>query len=456
MARSFAHSLSLRLLVIFLIFGALFVLGTVLALRWVYKADDLRSLISGHLQLHVEYVRQDIGDPPSIERALAITEQVPVDIRIVGPDMDWASDAEFPAIEQLSFGASRYFSAEPDAWLNELRNVEFAEYADHRFMRLLQGPYSIIVSTTKISDDRHGPPLLPIVIGMGLSLVLLAYLAVRWLFLPIGDIRYGAARIGRGDLAHRIRQRRADELGDLAQDVNTLAADVQSMLDAKRQLLLGISHELRTPLSRLKLALELLRDQEAKSGLAEDIGEMESIIATLLEAERLNDRHVALHRSDIDLRCLIAGLVADFFPHDDARIEVNVESSVSKVRVDGPRIVLLLKNLLSNAVRHTGDARSIIRVDVTSFGGTVEIAVSDRGPGIPQEQAEHLFEPFWRGDPSRTRNTGGSGLGLYLARLVAEAHGGTLTLDASYRDGARLCLQLPKCDTNIGLATSDS
>ncbi|MBT8092971.1 MAG: hypothetical protein KJN77_08040, partial [Gammaproteobacteria bacterium] len=95
MLRTLSRSLSFRLLVIFIVLALLFVYGSFTALRWVYNSDEIRGLISGHLSLHVHYVKQDIGSPPDIERALAITRSVPVDIRILGPGKDWASDPNF-------------------------------------------------------------------------------------------------------------------------------------------------------------------------------------------------------------------------------------------------------------------------------------------------------------------------------------------------------------------------
>ena len=443
MSRLLRQSLSLRLLVIFLLFGALFAWGIMMSIRWVYNSDDLRTLISGHLSLHVDYVRNDIGDPPDISRALAITESVPVDIRIEGPSVSWASDPHFPKIEQLEFAASRYFSADPDAWLYELENVEFAEFDDHRFMKIRQGQYDIIVSTTKIADDTRAPPLLPIVIGMGLLLVLITYLAVRWLFLPIRDIRYGAARIGKGDFEYRIDRVRSDELGELAADVNTLASDVQGMLDAKRQLLLGISHELRTPLSRQKLALEFIDDDETRANLRIDLDEMESIIATLLEAERLNDRHAMLHKSEVRPLDLINEILDDFFSREREFIDVQVKDDDWSVNIDEPRVKLLIKNLVSNALRYSPQDEPRIVIEIKPQDDKVLIAVADNGPGFPEGMASHVGEPFWRGDPSRTRDTGGSGLGLYIAKLVARAHGGTLALDEQYTGGARFEVLLP-------------
>jgi hypothetical protein len=101
------RSLSFRLLAIFVSLAFLFVWGSFVALRWVYNSDNIRGLISGHLSLHVHYVREDIGSPPSIENALAITEAVPVDIRITGPGVDWASDPEFPAPSSCAASSSR-------------------------------------------------------------------------------------------------------------------------------------------------------------------------------------------------------------------------------------------------------------------------------------------------------------------------------------------------------------
>ena len=136
---------------------------------------------------------------------------------------------------------------------------------------------------------------------MGLTWLLVGYLSVRWLFKPIRSIRKGAAHIGRGNFDYRISEIRRDQLGDLANDINQLAGDVESMLDAKRALLLGISHELRTPLSRMRLTLEFLEDEKNKEDLRDEIVEMEKIVASLLEAERLSNRHARLNRTEVNV-----------------------------------------------------------------------------------------------------------------------------------------------------------
>jgi len=437
------RSLSFRLLAIFLVLAGLFVYGATIGIRWVYSQDDLRDLISGHLSLHIDYVRRDIGDPPQIDRAIAITEKVPVDIRIAGRDVNWASDPDFPELSELSFAASDLFSGAPDAWLNQLTDVEFAVLGPHSFLKLDQSGFAIIVSSPKIANRTESPSLLPVILVVGLLWLFIAYAAVRWLFRPIKSIRAGAARIGQGDLEHRIVDYRHDQLGDLAEDINKLAADVRGMLDAKRQLLLGISHELRSPLSRLNLSLEFLDDEERRAELRDEIAEMEDIIATLLEAERLSTRHEALYRSVVLVRDVIDELISKYFGRDKHRIKVTFDDDSITANVDQARLILLLKNLLSNALRYTDDESGPVELLVSSEEDALIIEVRDHGPGFSDDQAANIGEPFYRGDQSRTRGTGGTGLGLYLSKLVAEAHGGSLRLRDDYTDGASLVVNIP-------------
>lgn len=428
MIERLSRSLSFRLLGIFLVLAALFVWGTSVALRWVYNSDEIRGLISGHLSLHVQYVRDDLGSPPRIDRALAITRRVPVDIRILGPSVDWASDDRFPRLEDLEFGPSPLFSDDPDAWVDELQGIEFAVKGRHRFLKMSQGDYAIVVASPRMADAGGGPDLTLLILSLGLFYLMLGYAAVSWLFKPIRAIRAGAAQIGRGNFAHRIENIRGDQLGDLAGDINTLADDVESMLDAKRALLLGISHELRTPLSRMNLVLELLDDETARAQLKPEIAEMEKIVGELLEAERLSGRHDTLNRTAVRVGELLDELVDNYFDRDRERIVVDNRAGDATVGLDGARVTLLLKNLVSNALRYSPADSGPVEIEADRDRNSLVFRVCDRGPGLTEEQAGRLGEPFYRGDPSRTRETGGTGLGLYLATLVAQAHGGRLVL----------------------------
>lgn len=438
-----SHSLSFRLLLIFAVLGSLFVFGTFKAIQRFYNSDQIRGLISGHLSLHVNYVRDDIGVPPRIDRALAITEKVPVDIRILGPDIDWASDPNFPRLEQLDFASSPNFSDDPGAWANELPGVDFAGFKSHDFLRMRQGGYEIVVSTPKISNVSTGPRLVLLILGLGLSLVVSAYIAVSSLFRPIGVIQKGAEHIGRGNFDYRISKIRRDQLGDLAADINKMAADVENLLDAKRALLLGISHELRTPLSRIRLELEFINDAERADSLKAEVAEMEKIVLALVEAERLNSRHGELSRTEVVFGELIDRLIEDFFPREADRLEVDIPADPIVADLDEPRVALLFKNLLRNALYYSSPESGLITLGAVVEDGEIVATVSDNGPGLSQDQADHLGEPFYRSDTSRTRESGGTGLGLYLASLVANAHGGSLSLRDTNDQGASFEIRLP-------------
>lgn len=440
-----SRSLSFRLLLIFVLLGGLFVFGTFKAIQRFYNSDQIRGLISGHLSLHVSYVRDDIGVPPRIERAIAITKKVPVDIRILGPDVDWASDPDFPRLDQLEFAPSPNFSSDPGAWADELEGVDFADKDHHNFLRMRQGGYQIVVSTPRIADASSGPPLLSLILGMGLSLVVLAYAAVNWLFRPVSTIRKGAEHIGHGNFDFRISNIRRDQLGDLATDINKMAGDVESMLDAKRALLLGISHELRTPLSRMRLALEFVDDKENVDSLRSEIVEMEKIVTSLLEAERLNSRHAQLARRETVVNDMVQQLIDDFFSRDTKRLRVQLPDQAIVANVDEARVTLLLKNLVGNALRYTSAEDGPVEISASTSDKDLVLRVRDYGPGLSEDQANHIGEPFYRSDPSRNRESGGTGLGLYLANLVVQAHGGTLGILDTEGPGACFEARIPAC-----------
>ena len=443
MIRRLRRSLSFRLLLIFLVLACMFVYGTFTALRWLYNSDEIRGLISGHLSLHVQYVKDDIGSPPDISRALAITQRVPVDIRIEGPSVNWASDPDFPELDTLEFGPSPKFGDDPDAWVDELAGLEFAVDGRTRFLQMHQGDYAIVVASPRISDTDSGPDIILIIVGLGLFYLMIGYAAVSWLFKPIRAIRNGAEQIGAGNLEYRIRDIRQDQLGDLAEDINRLADDVQHMLDAKRALLLGISHELRTPLSRMRLALEFIDSEADRETLKPEIAEMEKIVVSLLEAERLSARHAKLNRTTVRISDLVDELVEDFFDRERDRIVVSLARDELQGNLDEARITLMLKNLIGNALRYVPEQGGTVELSVRKDADELVFTVWDNGPGMSYEQAKHIGEPFYRGDPSRTRDTGGTGLGLYLATLVARAHGGTMRLVNPDQEGACFECRIP-------------
>ncbi len=448
MIKRITRSLSARLLAIFLITSIVYVIASRYAVTLVLDQDYLRRIAGGHMTLYADYVLNDIGIPPDIKKAQAIVDRIPVDIRLHGPGLDWASNPDFPAIADLEFESSHSLGfAEGDQpssqrFSRTLKDIEFARQGSHTYWKMAYGRYAIVFSSPRISETRP-PDLIVPIIGMISILVLAAcYFAVTWVVRPMQWIKEGAARIGHGELDYRIATTRKDDLGDLAQQINQMADDVQQMLEAKRQLLLAISHELRSPLTRAKVALEFTDDEELKQNLLEDIREMEQLVADLLESERLNTRHSKLKLSLVDIGALINMLVEAEFGDSKDRISVKLPATPVVRDIDMVRVRLMIKNLVENALRYTPPEAGPVEIILESGSDAVRIRVRDHGQGMAAEDLARATEPFYRADPSRCRSTGGFGLGLYLCRLIAEAHGGSLELSSAPENGTEVLVTL--------------
>jgi signal transduction histidine kinase len=451
MIRNISRSLSARLLGIFVLTALVYFGVARLVYQLVLDQDYLREIVGAHISLHADYVFQDIGTPPDLDRARAITERVPVDIRIEGPGTDWASDPAFPQISEIPLGPipidflglDDQGKKDLEDWARNLAAVRFGQLRRHAFVALKRGDYSIVLASPKIAETPRPDFREPAIWFVTLVVLGGCYLAVRWLIRPIKWIRQGTARIGEGDLDYRIRVRRRDDLGELASDINDMADDVRDMLEAKRQMLLAISHELRSPLTRAKVALEFLENDEVKRNILDDIREMERLISDLLETERMNTGHTTLQRSQVDLRALLRSLVETEFSGQRGRIRLQLPADAMIRYVDEVRMRLVVRNLLENALRYTPDTAKPVEVELAALPDAVTITVSDDGPGIAPEHLPRLTEPFFRADPARCRTTGGFGLGLYLCRRLTEAHRGTLQITSEPGHGTRAQVTIP-------------
>lgn len=453
MIRQVVHSLSARLLGVFLITSIVYGFASRYTFDFMWGTGYLSEVVGGHMALYVDYVLDDIGSPPRIERAAAIVRKVPMDIMLRGPGFQWASAPNFPPLDRIPFqkseGLLRAGDGDRQGWTRLVQLTEFARYHRRAFVKVIDGDYEIIFAAPKLSETPHADLTTP-AIGV-LAIVVLAgcYFSVRWLVRPIRWIKEGAARIGQGDLSYRIPTTRRDDLGELAADINRMADDVGQMLEAKRQLLLAISHELRSPLTRAKVALEFLDDESIKANLMQDIREMERLIADLLESERLNTRHSKLQVAGLDLAELVASVISADFAEQAGRIRLEAPPEPLPMDGDATRLRLLVRNLVENALRYTpADGRPVeVTVAAMAAGaasGGCEIRVRDFGRGMSAHDLARVTQPFYRADPARSRATGGLGLGLYLCRRIAEAHGGTLSLASELGAGTEVTVHLPR------------
>jgi signal transduction histidine kinase len=443
------HSLRVRLIGLFLLL-AFAMAGTFLfGMQYAFSVgwrDAARPLVADF----VDRLAADIGSPPSVERATALTQRLPVTVRISGPQINWRSHPEAPD-NPRRWGRERWQSdwSEDDWRRKEPRLLERSTTDGHR---ILFGLNREIV---------HNRPRLVgwFTLAVLLLLTALAYARVRRLLRPLDDIRAGALRFGQGDFAQPIPVRKPngpDQLGELAATINTMGGDIHQMLEAKRALLLAISHELRSPLTRARLNTELLPEtpdvQASRDALLRDLGQMRDLISDLLESERLASPHAALQREATDLAAMIEEVVSSL-PGTPA-VQQHIAPDLPTLTLDRTRLRLLLRNLLDNALRHSDGASQPPSIDVqvdkpsdgqdqeSGQGQGVRITVRDHGPGVAEDQLPHLAQPFYRPDAARSRAEGGVGLGLYLCKLVAQAHGGTFSV-RNAQPGLEVSVTLP-------------
>ena len=180
-----------------------------------------------------------------------------------------------------------------------------------------------------------------------------------------------------------------------------------------------------------------------------DVGVWYVDVSSIVADTHVIQRHVfgnagwTSQLKDVLIADLVEQLLDSYFERDRARISVDIPDSSLEANVDDVRIVLILKNLIGNAIRYSSGGDGSIVIGARREDHELVLSVQDEGPGISDLQLENFAEPFYRGDPSRTRDTGGTGLGLYLAKLAVEAHGGTLDYDREFQSGARLVARLP-------------
>jgi signal transduction histidine kinase len=424
--RRWRHSLKWRLVTLFLLLAlattAVFLFGMQRVLQGGWQGYA-KPLVADY----VDKLAAEIGSPPDEARAKAIVARLPVSVRIDGPQLNYDSH---PGVSYPSH--TRPSAVRPEVSKGRAEPVEAAR--EHELGSQGWGLTRTTADGHRIRFGLAGP--LPdnrprtfgwITLAALLLLTTLAYAVVRRMLRPLDDIGAGVARFGGGTFEPPIPVCRKDELGDLAERINRMAASLHGKLDAKRALLLAISHELRSPLTRARVNAELVEEGEHRAALLRDLGEMRDLITELLESERLASGHVALHTEAVDLAALVRELVSAQWP--DAGLDLQLDERLGPVRVDPMRVRLVLRNLIDNALRHSAGAKTPPVVSLSrDADGQLQLSVRDFGPGVAEEHLPHLTEPFYRADSARQRATGGFGLGLYLCQLVAQAHGGALRI----------------------------
>ncbi len=287
--------------------------------------------------------------------------------------------------------------------------------------------------------------------AIAVALALLVSFAIsRPIVMPVSALATASDRVAAGDMSVRVAAPRVREFRSLAGAFNRMLTDLQAAETIRKDMIADVAHELRTPLANVRGYLEAMRDgvvgaSEAVSVVEREISMLTRLVDDLQELSVTESGDVTLVREETDLQ-EIARQVAERFGQRaverSVRIRVIVPDHPVIGCVDTDRIMQMLGNLVSNAITHA-PPNSRVDITIAASEGQVQLTVSDEGAGIPAAHLPFVFERFYRADPSRSRSTGGHGLGLTIARSIAVAHGGTLTVDSVEGRGARFTVTLP-------------
>ena len=287
-------------------------------------------------------------------------------------------------------------------------------------------------------------------VAVGISTVLALFLSYR-LLLPVHALTQAAGRLAKGDLSQRVQVKGNDELAQLGQAFNHMAASLQKSEENRRAMTADIAHELRTPLAVQRAHLEAFQDgiysptPENLTSILEQNLLLTRLVDDLRTLALADAGQLSLDFQPVDLITIAQATIDQFVPESESRqvkLRLDPPGQCRTIIADSARLAQILGNLLSNALRYTPTGGQIT-MSITCQEENVQLTVHDSGPGISEESLPHVFERFYRGDRSRSRSEGGSGLGLAIARQLAQAHGGALTASNHPQGGAIFSLILP-------------
>ena len=427
----FFSSIFVKLMVVILIAG----LGINLAIIFFFGAfrHHVASNYRPHLTRYINYLMKDIGDPPDLQRARQIAADTNMVIAYSSQDRNW-STSNTP----ISLPEDRMH-----IW-HRGKRVIAGSHRGASVVHIKQESGRLSFFLPQQPDAEKKIKVISICLLLYITALMTgAYFAIRWVLKPLRWLKKGVDQVAQGDLSHRVPLKRSDELRDLSASFNTMTERLQHLIQSKEQLLLDVSHELRTPITRIKVALAMLAESSDRASIEEDLNEIEKKITQLLETARALNIKSSLQYTSVDLGQLIHK-TATMFESETPGIRIAPMPGISPIDLDEELIGQALKNILDNAQKYSPDDAAPIEVAATITDAEVIISVQDKGIGIPEEDLDFVFEPFYRVEKARTPQQDGYGLGLSLAKSIIEAHGGQIRISSEPEQGTLVQIHLPR------------
>ncbi|KAF0221021.1 MAG: integral membrane sensor signal transduction histidine [Geobacteraceae bacterium] len=426
--RRIFHSVFAQLLLICLVAGLVIIL-----LVGGFFAHVFRKSAHLHLQRNVtqylNYVVKDLGTPPSLERARKIARDSGLQIRFESPEGGWSTSDKIPILHEL--GGENL----PQDQLS-IRGIHHDNYP----ILIKQGTGAFVfILKPEHTMESGWEKWTALLIVLLTSVVVLTYLAVRHILNPLKFLAEGVQQVSNGNLDYQVPHWRSAEFDQLAEGFNTMTVRIRNMLYAKEQLLLDVSHELRSPLTRMKVALEMVADARVKEPLTDDIREMETMVSEILEAARLRNVAGELKIEAIPAKILFQE-IGELYQNQPPGLLIDPLPDDAIIQGDLMLIKIVFNNIITNAIKYSPADGEAVRLSFRQHEGYAIVQVKDHGHGIPGEDLPYIFEPFYRVDKSRSKRTGGYGLGLSLCKTIMDAHQGRIEVESTLGVGTTTSL----------------
>jgi signal transduction histidine kinase len=417
-----------KLILIVIIFGAF--INIAIWAFFHFSTEGRPHLVPRYIKKMDEYVVQDIGYPPDTAKARDISDELGINIRYQSHDFNFTTSDNVPTLEDLA-------NVEEFKTLFPFTENFVVEY-DRLHCTIFKSPKGVYILIPPTPQDFFNPERALFILIILVSVIFIPlYFILRLLFNPLKTLSSVVHQIGKGNYDVDVPIRRKDELGELGESIKKMAGNIKHSMQSKEQLLIDVSHELRSPLTRLKLGLEVEAPRER---LEDDVREMESMITGLLDSYRADSSYDQLNVETVNLKELINDIKEEY--EIEQRVIFNSdESKDCIIKADPAKITVVLRNLIDNALKYSSDN---ISLKLLCENNLCTITVTDKGIGIPEKDLPYIFEPFYRSDPSRSRRTGGFGLGLSIAKKIMDAHKGIITVKSKINEGTEFKLTFGK------------
>ncbi len=430
--RRFFRSIFTKLIFINLVAWFLILMAVVFA--FFFSKSGEKGPFHKNVSQYIQYIIDDLGTPPQKQNGLKIHKKTGLHISFSGANGRWTTRDHFPDTTKMQF--RRIHISDND-------NVQVSGKFGHHGLRVQVDDGTFFFEFAGGAEEDSRQKVGHLLLLLFLSIILFGcYLALKRLLFPLKSLGIGVAEVAGGNLSHQVVVQRNDELSELAHSFNDMTLKLKKMMQTKEHLLRDISHELRSPLTRMKVALELMDESEAKVGIQQDVIEMEEMIAAILESARdhHDSRKQNLVQCDLDR---ILKRVAEKYGNLVPGVRYTSDNTTLDCLANESSLSTVFTNIIDNSIKFSADQDRAVEVQLKRVNNSGLVTVKDYGEGIEENELPLLFEPFYRVDKSRSRQTGGFGLGLSLCKTIIESHGGKIKVESSIGEGTTFFLTIP-------------